>query len=224
VLRPESWPLALEAVADTVGAIGAAYIVRSKETARVEWISLSAPSTALEANYVFHYAAIDGFSPLIEASAQGRWLKLSKCFSKSRLRSDEWYNDFVVKAGIDDILGVRLADHPSQTAILGIHYDTRRACVACGAQLKGLFEVLSKAARLQYELEGLRWKSSVGQHALDQLAAGVIVTDARGRRIEINRAAETILRRGDALSIRERRLCARRTCRKRDAIHSRRRR
>src|ERR1700733_4999109 len=95
-LSPESWPLALEAVAETVGAISAAYILRIKETAGVEWISLSGPSAALEANYVFHYAAIDGYGPLIVASAQGRWLKHSKCFSKSRLRTDEWYNDFVV--------------------------------------------------------------------------------------------------------------------------------
>src|ERR1700734_1253340 len=88
--------------------------------------------------------------------------------------------------------------------------DTRRAAaVARDAQLKELFEVLSKAARLQYELEGLRWKSSLGLRALDQLAAGVIVTDARGRVIEMNRVAETILRRGDALSIREHRLSAR---------------
>jgi hypothetical protein len=134
VLRRKSWPLALEAVAETVGAIGAAYIVRSKETARVGWISLSGPRTALEAN----------------CSA-----KRHDCSTSSRV---------------------------------------------------------------------LRWKSSVGQRAPDQLAAGVIVTDPRGGQIEINRAAETILRRGDALRIRERRLCARRTCRKRDAIHSRRRR
>ena len=52
-LSPESWPLALEAVAETVGAISAADIVRSKET-----------------------------------------------------------------AGVDDILGVRLADYSSRTAIL----------------------------------------------------------------------------------------------------------
>jgi hypothetical protein len=68
-LSTESWPLALEAVAETVGAIGAAYIVRSKETAGS---SGSGPSAALEANYVFHYAAIDGYSPLIVASAQRR--------------------------------------------------------------------------------------------------------------------------------------------------------
>jgi hypothetical protein len=83
-LSPESWPLALEAVAASVGAIDAAFIVRSKETAGVEWIRLSGPSAALEENYVSHYAAIDGYSTLIDASAQGRWLKLSKCFSKSR--------------------------------------------------------------------------------------------------------------------------------------------
>jgi hypothetical protein len=76
-LSPESWPLALEAVAESAGAIGAAYIVRSKQTAGVEWIRLSAPSAVLEANYVSHYAAIDGYSPLIDASARGRWLKLS---------------------------------------------------------------------------------------------------------------------------------------------------
>ena len=208
-LSPESWPCAMEAVAEAAGAIGAAYIVRNKETAGVEWISLSGPSAVLKAAYVSYYAAVDGYSPLIDASAQGSWLKLSKCFSKSRLRTDEWYNDFVVKAGVKDILGVRLADHPSQIAILGIHYDMRRASAfARGAQLKELFEVLSKAARLQYELKGLRWKSSLGLRALDQLAAGVFVTDGRGRLIEMNRAAEAILRRGDALSIREHRLCA----------------
>jgi DNA-binding CsgD family transcriptional regulator/PAS domain-containing protein len=199
----------MEAVAEAAGAIGAAYIVRNKETAGVEWISLSGPSAVLKAAYVSYYAAVDHYSPLIDASAQGRWLQLSKCFSKSRLRTDEWYNDFVVKAGIKDILGVRLADHPSQIVILGIHYDMRGASAfARGAQLKELFEVLSKAARLQYELKGLRWESSLGLRALDQLAAGVFVTDGGGRLIQMNRAAEAILRRGDALSIREHRLCA----------------
>lgn len=208
-VSPESWPLALKAVAEAAGAIGAAYIVRNKESAGVEWLSLSGPSAAFKADYLSYYAAVDGYSPLIDARDPGRWLKLSTCFSKSRLRTDEWYNDFVVKAGVEDILGVRLADHPSQTAILGIHYDMRRASAfARGAQLKELFEVFSKATRLQYELKSLRWKSALGLRALDQLASGVFVTDGRGRLIEMNRAAEALLRRGDTLRIREHRLTA----------------
>ena len=46
--------------------------------------------------------------------------------------------------------------------------------------------------------------------ALDQLCAGVIVTDNTGLIVEMNRAAEEILQLGDGLFIREGHLCARR--------------
>jgi DNA-binding CsgD family transcriptional regulator len=51
---------------------------------------------------------------------------------------------------------------------------------------------------------------SVEGRALDQLCAGVIVTDDTGLIIETNRAAEAIAQLGDGLFIREGRLCARR--------------
>src|SRR5215813_8086851 len=51
---------------------------------------------------------------------------------------------------------------------------------------------------------------SIERQALDQLCAGVIVTDDAGLIIEMNRAANTIVRREDGLLVREGRLCARR--------------
>jgi DNA-binding CsgD family transcriptional regulator len=51
---------------------------------------------------------------------------------------------------------------------------------------------------------------SVALRALDQLCAGVIVTDNTGLVIEANRAAETIVELGDGLFIREGGVCARR--------------
>jgi DNA-binding CsgD family transcriptional regulator len=51
---------------------------------------------------------------------------------------------------------------------------------------------------------------SVALQALDQLCAGVIVTDSSGLMIEMNRAADAIVQLGDGLLIREARLCARR--------------
>jgi PAS domain-containing protein len=56
---------------------------------------------------------------------------------------------------------------------------------------------LAKAARLHTKLHSLGWRSSVALRALDQLSAGVIITDREGRVIELNRVAERILRRGD---------------------------
>lgn len=52
--------------------------------------------------------------------------------------------------------------------------------------------------------------SSVALQALDQLAAGVIVTDRGAAVVEMNRAGEAILRLEDGLLIRNERLCARR--------------
>jgi hypothetical protein len=67
-------------------------------------------------------------------------------------------------------------------------------------------EPLARAARLHTELHSLGWRSSVALQALDRLAAGVIITDGEGRVIELNRAAERIMRRGDGLMMRNGRL------------------
>jgi hypothetical protein len=53
------------------------------------------------------------------------------------------------------------------------------------------------------ELRELGWKSAAAARALDQLAAGVIITDDDGRVVEMNRAGEQILRRNDGLTVRQ---------------------
>jgi DNA-binding CsgD family transcriptional regulator len=55
-----------------------------------------------------------------------------------------------------------------------------------------------------------KWLSSVALQALDQLAAGVIVTDGGAAVVEMNRSGEAILQLEDGLLIRGDRLCARR--------------
>jgi PAS domain-containing protein len=70
------------------------------------------------------------------------------------------------------------------------------------ASLRELFDPLSNAARVHAELRELGWKSAAAARALDQLAAGVIITDGDGRVVEMNRAAEQILRRNDGLTVR----------------------
>src|SRR5260370_3450178 len=53
-----------------------------------------------------------------------------------------------------------------------------------------------------------RWRSTVALQALDQLGAGVIVTDNCGQIVEMNRVAESIVRLEDGLMIRNGQLCA----------------
>jgi PAS domain-containing protein len=209
-LTPELWPDALHAIAEAAGPAGAGYLVRNKRTARIEWISWFGPSAEFKADYVSYYAALSPYRPLLDNAPRGTWLRLSKCLPQTVLRTDEWYNDFLVRAGVSNILGIRLFDDGTHSTIFGFHRGLKNAPnLPRAAQLQELYQALSKAAHLQHQLQSLRWKSSVGLRALDQLAAGVIVTDSGGRVIEMNRAAERIVRIDDGLTIRSARLGAR---------------
>jgi DNA-binding CsgD family transcriptional regulator len=128
---------------------------------------------------------------------------VSECLPETKLRRNEFYNDYLLKAGVDDAVGVRLFESASHTVLFGIHHGIDQApFTAAGiAALQELLEPLAKAARLHTELSSLGWKSSIALSALDQVAAAVIVADGDGLVIEMNRAAERVLERGDGLTI-----------------------
>jgi DNA-binding CsgD family transcriptional regulator len=208
--KPDTWPAALDAVADFVGAVGAAYIVFGKKTGRVESASFVGPSAGLKGEYVNHYASLDPFSPLLLSVADEGWMALSEVISPAKLRRDEWYQDFVVKAGVEDIIGAHLFGDASSTVIFGVHREAGKGPFppACIAGLTELLQPLRMAAHADIELRRAGWKASIASQALDQLASGVIIADADGRVVETNRVAERILLRNDGLMIRGMRLKA----------------
>ena len=209
-LVPDLWPAALQSIMDTVGAVGAGYGVFGKQTGRMEWLSETGALVDAEPDFLRYYHALDPYRPMLDAAPSGTWMWVSQCLPAPELRRNEWYNDYLLKIGVDDGLGVRLFESASHSVIFGISHGVGRAPFAEAdvAALRGLLEPLAKAARLHTELHSLGWRSSVALRALDQLAAGVIVTDGEGRVIELNRAAERIVRRGDGLTMRNGRLDA----------------
>lgn len=212
-LAPDCWPAALQLVAEAFGAVGAAYILSNTRTGRVEWASFWGPSVQFKADYIGHYAALDPLRPLLQhAPPSVSWLHLTECLPRAVLASNEWYNDFVVKCGVGDMLGAGLFRSSSESVIFGIHYGLyqTQATSLNSARHQQLLEPLSNAARLHAELRELGWKSAAALRALDQVAAGVIITDAEGSVVEMNRAAENVLRREDGLIVRQGRLCAER--------------
>jgi hypothetical protein len=158
-LAPERWPAALQLITAAVGALGVGYLLLNKQTGGVEWVSMAGLSVDVN-DYVNYYAVRDPFRPLLETAPTGNWVQLSKCLPQTVLRSDEWYNDYAVKAGIGDIIGTRLFGNPSYTVILSVHrgiYQEPFDAIST-AQLQKLFDPLSNAARLHAELRELGWR------------------------------------------------------------------
>jgi PAS domain-containing protein len=209
-LVPDLWPMVLQSVMEEVGAVGAGYGAFNKRTGGIEWLSQSGPLVDLEANYLSYYHLLDRYRPMLETVPAGRWVWVSDCLPETELRRDEWYNDYLLKAGIDEAVGVRLFESASHTVIFGVSHGIDQVpFTAAGiAALQGLLEPLGKAARLHTELGSLGWQSAIALRALDQVAAAVIVADSDGRVIEMHRTAERILQRGDGLTIRNGKLGA----------------
>src|ERR1700730_8259673 len=180
-LVPDLWPAALQSVMDETGAVGAGYSLFNKRTERVGWLSQSGPLVGREADYFSYYHALDRYRAILEALPAGRWLRISECLPEPVLRRDEWYNDYLLRAGIDDALSAPLFESASHIAVFGVSHGIDRApfTAAGTAALQELSEPLAKAARLHTELGSLGWKSSIALRALDQVHAPVIGAEIR---------------------------------------------
>src|SRR5712672_558713 len=119
-LAPAAWKTVLGQLTEYLGAIGAAYILTNRQTGQVEWITLAGPSVELQSDYVSHFAAVDPYRPLLGATSG--WRRVSECLPSAVLARDEWYNDFVVRVGVGDILGANVYSGPSHEAVIGFHY------------------------------------------------------------------------------------------------------
>jgi hypothetical protein len=113
----DAWPQALRRLMDEAGVAGAALIVTNKTTGTVDEALFFGLSAEFKSRYVHHYAALDPYSPLLDA----HWIMLSTCLPEALLRRSDWYNEFVLRCGVRDILGTRLTDTAGHSVILGVH-------------------------------------------------------------------------------------------------------
>jgi hypothetical protein len=118
----DAWPQSLQILMDEAGVAGAALIVTNKTTGTIDEAVFCGLSAEFKPRYVDHYAALDPYSPLLDA----RWTMLSTCLPEALLRRSEWYNEFVLSCGVRDILGTRLSDTASHSVIIGVHQQIGR--------------------------------------------------------------------------------------------------
>jgi DNA-binding CsgD family transcriptional regulator/PAS domain-containing protein len=203
---------ALQAVAEYVGAAAAAYVLVNKFTRQVSTGVWWGNFTGGPANYLAHYGKIDPFRGLQEKAEPGTLNRLSECLPQSTLSRDEWYNDWLLKSGLDDLLSTKLHESPSHMVIIGFHRAVNDAHPVPRDidALRALMTPLQSAARLHVGLTDIGYRSAIPRGQLDHLTAGAIFTDGEGRIVETNQSGERILRIGDGLTMRNGQICARR--------------
>jgi hypothetical protein len=121
---PDAWSGGLKLLTGTLSVAGAACIIFNKKTGRADWACFSGLSSELESRYIDRFAALDPFSPLLNATPG--WTRLLTCLPAPVLAKSEWYNEFVLRCGVRDIIGAKLAETPSHFGIVGLHQQIGR--------------------------------------------------------------------------------------------------
>src|SRR5688572_18213399 len=105
---PAQWSAALQGVAAAVGGVGAGQVIFNKPTGAVEWVTITGPCAELEPRYISHYAPLDLYAPVLHAHPVRRWLPLSRSLPAGAGVGNAWYNDFILKSGVADILAAKM--------------------------------------------------------------------------------------------------------------------
>jgi DNA-binding CsgD family transcriptional regulator/PAS domain-containing protein len=203
VVDDQQTPLALEAVANFVGVSGVGCVMLNKFTGQVSSAAWWGIFTGSPADYLSHFSKIDPSRAIWDdAAKRGTLLRLSEALPQSVLRHDEWYNEWILRGGICDIMGTALHESPSRKMTFGLHRATGDTgpFPRDAERLQALMPSLRDAARLHIGLIDAGYRSAIGRRSIEQLTAGAIFTDKDGRIIDANRAGEQILLADDGLT------------------------
>lgn len=203
-LHPETWGDVMRSLCRATEAVGGGYVVLSKRTNRVinsDGVGISAG--AAEA-YMQHYWKSDPYWPAMHR-AHGRWLPLSQLKAELDLSHNEWYNDFICKHGVSELMVMKLAETSGLIACMGLQYSGRLTPEA-EEILDQLKEPLTRAGLIDMEMRSRAWQAEIAGNVMQQLSIGVIVINDLGRVVETNAVAERIAAGDDGITIRQSRV------------------
>ena len=203
---PELWPTALEAVGD---ALGGCALVMSILSPR-EGVKLAA-TVRIDPDYkalIEQRFASPETNPLVAAMPR---LPLTVPVAREAILPDR---DYLGGALYNEVFRPQKLAHAAAACVLRTpdHIVPLGIVRQAGAErpdrrdlglLERLLPHMQRSVQLHLRMASLQARSSAAEEALDHLPFGVILIDAEGRVLLLNRAAEAVIAAADGLTVRE---------------------
>ena len=165
----------------------------------------------LERDYLENYHPTDERVPRVRQLADGRIAHATDVYTAEELKTSPTYNEMMARAARQNGAIVRL-DGPDGSHItwsLGDPVDSDGWGSSRIAMVEALLPHLRQFVRIRQALVRAKARETTVTALLDNARIGVIQLDRRGRILEVNDRARSILRHGDGLSDRDNMLRAR---------------
>ena len=155
----------------------------------------------LEREYLEHYHAIDERVPRFRQLPVSRLVHINDLYTAEELKTSPTYNELLRRAGMQDGLNVRLPGLDGSHIGWGLNdpVDANGWGPSRIAMVQRLLPHIQQFVRVRQALVRAEARSSTVTALLDNPRIGVLELDRRGRIMEGNDRARSILRRGDGL-------------------------
>ena len=216
MLDDARWPVASALIDEACGLTGNSLMVGEgpKDDVRVLFVGgyhRGQRREDLEQEYLENYHPADERVPRFRQLLDSRLVHVRDLYTAEELKTSPTYNEMLLWVGQQNSLNVRL-DGPDGSHItygLGDPVDSDGWGSSRIAMVTGLLPHIRQFVRVRQALVRAEARTTTVTALLDNPRIGVIHLDRRGRIMEVNDRASSILRHGDGLSDRDGTLRAR---------------
>jgi DNA-binding CsgD family transcriptional regulator/PAS domain-containing protein len=210
-LDPARWPAALQLIAEFTGSGGAGMgIVDHGQQRNIQLYEYGYPAEDVK-TYFLKYAALNPLFVARRLFPVGQAVTAEMLISEEELLQSRFYVEYAQPRKLRHLMTIELLRTGHRSAgISGVRYEHQPPYAAKDIEL---FQLLSphlcRACAIADALDLRTITSQVLETTLDNLAAGVYLTDREGRVVYMNSAAERQTRTSNAVQILNNRLSAR---------------
>ena len=165
----------------------------------------------LEREYLENYYSIDERIPRFRQLPVSRLVHINDLYTAEELKTSPTYNEILPRAAMQDGLNVRLPGLDGSHIGWGLNdpVDSEGWGDSRSAMVQRLLPHIRQFVRVRQALVAAEARTTTVTALLDNPRIGVLELDRRGKIMEVNDRARSILRRGDGLLDRDGRLRAR---------------
>ena len=201
-LNHAHWSVALARISHCLNARSAILRAQDLHTKEVGTYVLHNLAPEYQEQYKAHYVHVDPLVPAVAKLPVGSITQTITYMPESFFKS-EFYNDFARPQGMGHTMGCILSRNNSQLAVMGLHRVDRRGNYDPHelALLELLIPHLQRALQVNRRLWQLTGEVNATHDALHRLTIGVILVDASGKPLFLNKQAEAIVAAGNGLTL-----------------------
>ena len=207
MLDGAQWPAASALIDEGVGTMGNTLVIGEGPEDDVRILFAASHYRGqrredLEQAYLQNYYPWDERVPRIRKLPDGKLVHVTQLYNEEELKTSRTYNEFVLRSRLQNGMVARM-DGPDGSHMVWALYNPVKSGAWQSAQIETLQRLLPhlrQFVRVRQALAGAEAMGALHGQLLANARIGVIELDGRGRILETNDRALSILRQGDGLS------------------------